>query len=266
MGGEIMERIKGLNRYQKGILIIMTAMALVFAVVYLMTISRVGFEYQGAILVPHQENGGTVYSGKIQGKRAQFTVSDDQTVVFLHGGKTYGPYTVKEDSSAIPKETDAAEDMTGMTDMTGVEICKGNDILFRGGVLEFPDSLFWLYNEDGTPADFGIFSTDSDGTRRDENGNVIDPAEPTASAILELLNDPKLTHKGEWPAWWAAAFFCVLNTLTILFADELFRWNLSFLIRNSDGAEPSDWQIAGRYVSWTILAVMAFVVFMMGLK
>lgn len=37
-----MERIKRLNWYQKSILIFMLAMALVFAVVYHMTIARVG--------------------------------------------------------------------------------------------------------------------------------------------------------------------------------------------------------------------------------
>lgn len=257
-----MEKIKGLNRYQKGILIIMTAMALVYAVIYPITISRVGFEYKDAILVPHQENGSTVYSGKLQGKRAQFRVSEDKTVVFQHGDKTYGPYTVKEDPSAIPKHTEDAEDIT---DLTGVELRKGEDILFRGGVSEFADSL-WLYNEDGTSAGFESFFVQNDGVWRDENGNIIDPAEPSASAILELLNDPKLTHKGEWLAWWGAVFLCVFNALSILFADELFRWNLAFRIRNTDHAEPSDWEIAGRYVSWTVLPVAALAVFITGLK
>lgn len=47
-----MERIKRLNWYQKSILIFMFAMALVFAVVYHMTIARVGVLYQNAILFP----------------------------------------------------------------------------------------------------------------------------------------------------------------------------------------------------------------------
>lgn len=99
-----MEKIKGLNYYQKGVLMVMIVMALVFAVVYSMTISRVGFLYKDKILVPSQENGSTVYSGKIQGQQAYFTVSEDKTVVFQHGDKTYGPYTAKEDPAAIPKD------------------------------------------------------------------------------------------------------------------------------------------------------------------
>ena len=63
-----MERIKTLNYYQKGIIIVMVAMALIFAVIYPKTISRVGYRYNDEILVPNQENGNTVYSGKINGE------------------------------------------------------------------------------------------------------------------------------------------------------------------------------------------------------
>ncbi len=253
-----MEKIKSLNHYQKGVLIFMIVMAIIFLAVYSMTISRVGYEYHNTILVPSRENGSTVYSGKIEGQPARFTVSEDKTVVFRHGDKTYGPYTAKEDSTAIPKDEDMSEYMIG------VELLQGDSILFRGGVLKVSDG-YWLYNEDGTLYNFGITYVTSDGIERDENGNVIDPVEPSASTILDLMNDPQLTHKGEWLGWFCAAFICVFNALSILFADELFRWNLRFQIRDADHAEPSDWEIAGRYVGWTFLAMMAMILFMTGL-
>lgn len=77
-----MTRIKALNRYQKAVLIVMGVMILIFTVLYFRTISRVGFEYQDVIFVPYQENGSTVYSGKFRGKQSQFTVSENNTVVF----------------------------------------------------------------------------------------------------------------------------------------------------------------------------------------
>ena len=254
-----MEKIKNLNHYQKGVLIFMIVMAITFFVLYSMTISRVGFEYKDTILVPNQENGSTVYSGKIKDQQARFTVSEDKTVVFQHGDKTFGPYTAKEDPTAIPKDEEMAEDMIG------VELLQGDSILFRGGVWKFGDE-YWLYNEDGTINNFGVTYVTSDGIERDENGNAIDPVEPSVSTILDLMNDPKLTHKGEWLAWFGAVFICVLNSLSILFADELFRFNLIFQIRNVDSAEPSDWEIAGRYISWTVLPIMALVIFIMGLQ
>ena len=255
-----MEKIKSLNNYQKGILIVMIVMALVFAVIYPKTISRVGYRYNDVILVPAQENGNTVYSGKIQGKQAQFIVSDGHTVVFNYGDKTYGPYTVTEDAAAIPEDNE----MSGS--MTGIEVREGNDILFRGGVMDLGD-FYWLYSEDGTLDNMIGFSyVTSDGIERDENGNPIDRMKPSVSTIYELTNNPELTHKGVGSAWFGATFLCILNTLSILFADELFRWNLAFQIRNVEHAEPSEWEIAGRYIGWTVIAIMALVLFIMGLQ
>lgn len=254
-----MEKIKSLNNYQKGIILFLLVMAVSFLAVYSVTISRVGFEYQDTILVPSQENGSTVYSGKINGQPARFTVSEDKTVVFQYGDKTYGPYIAKEDPTAIPKDEEMAEDMTG------IELLQGDSVLFRGGVLKVGDG-YWLYNEDGSLYGFRITYVSNDGIERDKNGNIIDPVEPSAAVIFDLMNDPQLTHKGEWFAWFGAAFICVFNALSILFADELFRWNLRFQIRDADYAEPSDWEIAGRYISWTVIAIMALVLFIMGLQ
>lgn len=254
-----MEKIKSLNGYQKGILICMVTMVLVFAVIYSRTISQVGFEYKNTIFVPNQENGSIVYSGKIQGQKAHFRVSEDKTIVFQYGDKMYGPYTVKEDATAIPKDEEMQEYMIG------VELRQGEDILFRGGILETGD-YYLLYNEDGTLDNFGFSYVTSDGIELDENGNIIDPIEPSVSTILELMNEPKLTHKGEWGAWFGVVLLCVFNALSILFADEMFRWNLAFRIRNVDNAEPPDSEIAGRYISWTVLTIMALVLFIMGLQ
>ena len=254
-----MEKIKSLNRYQKGVLIFMIVIVITFFVLYSMIISQVGFEYKDTIFVPSQENGSTVYSGKIKGQQARFTVSEGKSVVFQHGDKTFGPYTAKEDPTAIPKDEEMAEDMIG------VELLQGDSVLFRGGVWKFGDE-YWLFNEDDTINNFGVTYVTSDGIESDENGNAIDPVEPSVSTILDLMNDPKLTHKGEWFAWFGAVFICVLNSLSILFADELFRFNLIFQIRNVDSAEPSDWEIAGRYISWTVLPIMALVIFIMGLQ
>lgn len=254
-----MEKIKHLNCCQKGVLVVMIAMVLVFAMVYSMTISKVGFEYKDAIFVPSQENGSTVYSGRLRGQKAYFSVSQDKTVVFHYGNKIYGPYTVKEDNTAIPEEEKTLEGIVG------VELRQGDDILFRGGVLKHGD-FYWLYNEDGNLDSFGFSYTTGDGVERNENGNVIDPVKPSASAILELMNEPELTHKGDWSAWFGAVFLCLLNAFSVLFADELFRWNLSFQIRNAEHAEPSDWEIAGRYIGWTVITIAALVIFLIGLQ
>ena len=254
-----MDRIRNLNRYQKTILILMTAVALVFAAVYFVTVQRAGYEYRDTIFVPGQENGSTVYSGKIRGQQARFTVSADKTVVFQCGDRIYGPYTAKEDPTAIPQDAETAGALTG------VELRQGEEVLFRGGVRRNRD-YYLLFNEDGTLDNISLSYVSGDGVERDENGNVVDPMEPSVSDILELMNGPELTHKGEWFVWFGAVLICILNALSVLFADELFRWNLAFRIRSADRAEPSDLEIAGRYIGWTVLTVLALVFFVMGLR
>ena len=253
-----MKRFKALGLYQKGILIFMAVMTLIFTAAVFYTVKRVGYEYYDAILVPNEENGNMVYSGKIKGQESIFTVSGGDSVEFKYGDKIYGPYTVKEEPSAVPKNTGKS------IELTGIEILRGDDILFRGGVADYGNYLR-LYNDDGTPEYSNVLITAEDGTLTDERGNIIDPMEPSASDIVELLSGPELTHKGEWIIWLEGLIVCILTACSILFADELFRWNLKFAIKNPDSAEPSDWVIVYRYIAWTILPVLALILFIVSL-
>lgn len=258
-----MERIRNLDKYQKGILVLLLVMYAVFAAVYFVVISRVGYLYHDTVLVPGEENGNTVYSGKIDGKQAVFTVTADQAVTFRHGEKLYGPYTVKEDPTAIPEEDDFA------AYMTGYEIRDGEEIFFRGGGFKNggDDGYWMLYNEDGSFASISITAVASDGAIvTDGKGNIIDPMEPSAGTILQMVEGPKLTNKGHWGFYLIAGMFSVVIVISILFADEVFRWGLRYQIRNPELAEPSDWEIASRYIGWTALTVAVLVVYIMGLQ
>ena len=159
------ERIRKLSGFKKIMLLLMALMLTVFAFVYAKTVNRVGFLYRNAILVPQEENGSRTYSGKIEGKEAVFTVSPDKTVTFQHGGKVYGPYGVKEDPAAVPQSSELKERMRG------VEIRRGEELLFRGGMLEYNGQRF-LYEEDGSSHGEGVIGSGS-GVVLDENGNTI---------------------------------------------------------------------------------------------
>lgn len=256
-----MEKIRSLNRYQKGVLLLTIVMVLAFTAAYFVTASRVGFAYKDAILLPEEENGTTVYSGKIQGIQASFRVSPDKRVEFQYGEKYYGPYTAKEDPTALPEGETPGERMTG------VELRKGEEILFRGGVSR-QDGFFWLYDEDGSRLNTRLVISveTSYGTVSYENGKKIDPMEPSASTILSLMAGPELTHKGEWSGWFLGVFVCMITAVSILFVEELFWLSISFRVQDPDRAEPSDWELASRYIGWTALPILALVIFFMGLQ
>ena len=59
---------------------------------------------------------------------------------------------------------------------------------------------------------------------------------------------------------------CVIAAVSILFADELFRWKMSFRVRDAYDAEPSDWEIAARYISWTVMPILISILFLKGLQ
>lgn len=254
-----MERIKELNRFQKGVLILSVIIVLIFTAVYPMTISRVGFAYKGAILVPSQENDSMVYTGKVRGKPARFTVSPDKTVLYQYADQTYGPYTATEDPTAIPEDNSMAQNMTG------VELRCGQEIIFRGGIRNYGERRLVFY-EDGSSADIRVTVVAGNGTEVYENGKRVDPMDPSAVDILNVMAGPTLTHKGQWTGWFYGVLLCGLTVISVLFADELFRAGLFFQIQNADQAEPSEWEIASRYVSWVILPILALAIFIMGLQ
>ena len=246
----MLKRLKGLGRYPKAILLLVIVMMLVFTVLYPVTMAREGFAYRDVILTPAQENGDTVYSGTIRGNTVRFTVHADQSVEFQYGDTLYGPYTLKEDPDAVPKDAELSESMTG------VELCRGEEVMFRGGVLNTGEHWL-LYNADGGLLDSGVLIVTGDA----------ETIEPSATKLLQLMMapGPEMQHKGEWLAWFCGMLLCVGTVVSILFVEELFQLSLSLRIRNAAQAEPSDWEIAGRYITWTVLPVLAMVIFVMGL-
>ncbi len=248
-----MKRIRNLGRFQKVILIVMGVMILGFAAAYAAFAARDGFEYRNQLLIPKQEEGRTVYSGKLNGEQIRFWVYGEGRIEFQYGDERR-IYTIREAPDAVPEEE-------GLSSLTGIEVRRDEELLFRGGTIK-EGGRFWLYHEDGS-ADIESYLGGTWGTT---SGGMTEEAEPTVSDLLILADGPELTYKGDWIAWFSGTLICLLAAVSILFADELFRFGLRFYIQDAEAAEPSDWVIAGRYFLWTMLCIMAFVIFIIGLQ
>ena len=249
-----MNRFRELERFPKILLIALLLMVVAFGAVYGITASRVGYLHNDEIFVPRRENGVTLYEAEVKGQDCAFTVTDD-TVTLVWGSKTYGPYTVREDPTAVPD---------GHPQMTGIEILDGNKSYFRGGVTDEATD-FWLIGADGEQL-FTMTYTLSDGTEMDMNGNPIDHMKPTPRQIVSLLRGPELTHKGHWEICFLGLVIALITAVSILFADELFYLSICFRVENAETAEPSDWHIATRSLGWLFLTIMTGVIFLMGLQ
>lgn len=253
-----MERIKNLNGYQKALIIIMIVAVMVFSIIYPKTISRVGFKYCNKIFVPTEsDDGSIIYSGKIDGTKARFVVSPDKVIEYHYGETVYGPYTVIYDPTAVPK------DQNNSLSMIGKEVREGDKIMFRGGVSYIGDFVY-LYDQEPVKTDrFGI-SLNLGGPPVYKN--IADSVKPNVHTILALTGEPELTHNGSRFRWFMGTMLCLLNAVTMIFADELFRFDMSFEVSDPDGVEPSDWRIMSRYIAWTFCTIMSVALFIYGLQ
>ena len=84
--------------------------------------------------------------------------------------------------------------------------------------------------------------------------------------ILDLVNGPELEKKGQFGIWFLCLFFSVITAVSILFADELFRFRMSFRVADAYDLEPSELEIFGRYVSWTVMIVALLALYITGLQ
>ena len=195
-GADMAERWNGLGRYQKGVLLALAAMVAVFTVLYAVATAKTGFAYQDTIFVPRQDGETTVYEGNLQGEQARFTVYPDKSVSFVCGERDYGRYTAREDASAVPQD-ESLRDW-----LTGVELRRGEEIVFRGGAARSQGDLL-LFDESGALFDITITATTSSGETVGADGEPVDPLAPSAGALLALMEGPTLTHKGNWGLWFA---------------------------------------------------------------
>lgn len=248
-----MQRLKKLNGFQKILMVLMAAMVLVSTILYPVTMSQKGYLYKGELLKYRQEGENAVYTGSVYGTQTRFIVTADKAVTFQYGPVSYGPYTMREDPTAVPKNEMSPRPLTG------VELLLGDEVIFRGGMTDFEGRVL-AYGQEGGQEDSA-----EDDIGIDDYGYQ-NSVEPTTATILKLMRDPALTHKGAWWGWVAGVFCCVVTAISILFADELFRAQVSLQIRNVENIQPSDWEIFGRYATWIIFFFMALLAFFMGLQ
>ena len=253
-----MSKWKRLSRFQQALLVALAAMLVIFTAVYPLLANRRGFAYQDTLLLRSTQGENTRYTGKVDGRRAEFTVAPTGTITYQYGDTLYGPYTVTEDPSAVPENHEMADLLAG------VEVREGESVLFRGG---WHDSEFpLLVDESGSDQTPSYFAHSTGGKAYGPDGQEIIPSPaPTVTTLIQLAMDPPLTHRGMPYAYLAGTLLAIMGIVSILFAEQFFRWHLSFRIRAPEQAEPSDWELFTRYLGWIICPVLALLLYLMGI-
>ena len=230
---------------------------IIFAVLYIVTTSQVGFAHKDSILIPSYEEGRTLYTGTIEKTEAQFIVTDDHTVTFIYGDKTYGPYTVREDPTTVPADK---------KHLTGYEILDGDKVFFRGSVRK-NENYYEFYDEAGNWIGAEITDSSSNGGKTyDQDGNLIDPMIPTKTTLLRLVTGPELTHKGNGGVWFACLFLSIVTAVSVVFADALFHFRMSRWIQDPHDVEPSDRELTTRHIRWALSVLFLLILYIYGLQ
>lgn len=247
-------RFTQLSIGQKVLVLMQAGMLLLFLILYL-TVGRMQYiDFRGDHLRFTTQGESKVYSGQVDYTDVSITVAPDHSIRFRLDGTEYGPYIIVEDPSAVPEANLFTIDASLLT---GVEVQnqRNGEVLFRGGYYATNSdfSVFFLYDEDGllvSTLGIGLSAT----------------AEPQPEEILEIILDPDPTARGHIYGFLLGALFNLATVLLILYADELFRYNLRFRIQNVEDAEPSDWELLSRWIGWFAFTVCALVIYIIGLN
>ena len=99
----------------------------------------------------------------------------------------------------------------------------------------------------------------------DRYGASADKGEHEIAAILEMAVSPDISTRGMKDLLFMGIFLSFCCVITILFEDQLFRWNLRFQIRDPQNAEPSEWELFSRWLSWIVFTILSIAAYIVGL-
>ncbi len=239
------ERWNGFTVVQKWTMLIAALLAVVFGVIYAVRASRQGIICVDSFLVFSQEGEERRYAGESEWAEVTFTANGD-TVTSLWGGESH-TYTVTKDPSALPAE----ESRFGQ--MLGVEVREGDTVLFRGG---WDPDYGIRVNENGETESFLSVRTNFDPPMR----------EPDMGLVLELWHGPEMISQVR-PGFYAMGLMvALLGAAELFFAEDLFRWRLSWRVRDPERAEPSEWELFSRTFGAIVITGLALICWLSGLN
>lgn len=235
-----------LSKGQRILVLIQPALIALFLLLYLIFGTQQFVEIDDTDLRCREKDGVVTYSGQVEGKPAVFTVRSDRTVEYRLGDARYGPYTIVFDDSILPEDYSIPTFVTKPEALRGVELHGGGEVLFRGAYMTSDMLPLLLFREDGTR--IGSSSEDLSGA-------------PAPELILELALAPDTEGRGEFMFFLLGVLLCFLNALSILYAEEQFRFAMRLHIRNTEDMEPSDWELFVRWLCWIIATGLALIFF-----
>ena len=230
-----MERTK----LQKAILIILLAMAVVFAVVTGVLRAAKGVSFEGGLLAVSREENRTVYSGRAEGENITLTVEPCATgyaVDFSAGTQVILAYRVEYPGGTIRGK---------FGDYERLCITLHGKTVFEGG-----------YNPNISGARFCDLQGEavlSHSVHWETGGRFWQHYQLNPYQIMEFIDGPELTSRGSWAAYAFATFCTLIVAVDVAFPELLFYLRYGMSVRNP---EPSEMYLSMQKVCWVILPLV----------
>ena len=232
------------TRFQKIVLLILAAMAVLFAVLTAVSRAQKGAYFEETLLRPSSPTQNvTVYTGKAHSTQVAITVTRESetrtTVEFLIE-------SVLDDVCVVDYPLDPIRTERGTT-VDGVRVTKNGEVLFEGG-YDPEDPMGWgWYTPEGTRDTRGAITV---------RGGTSDPWHDfsvSAYTALRFALGPELESRGSWGMYFLLLFLTLLAALDAAFPMSLFYLQHCCDVRDP---EPSDFYLACQKIGWAVYPLL----------
>lgn len=231
------------TKFQKIVLLILAAMAVLFAVLTAVSRSQKGAYFEETLLRPSYPAGNvTVYAGKAHGTPVEITVTRESgtraAVEFLIEGVLDDVCVVDYPLAPIRTEDGYTAD--------GIRITKNGALLFEGGYS--PEDTYGWYTPEGAHDMDSFITVRAGSTSNPWNGFEVDK-----NAALRFALGPELESRGSWGMYFLLLFLTLLAALDAAFPMSLFYLQHCCDVRDP---EPSDFYLACQKIGWAVYPLL----------
>lgn len=208
--------------------------------------------------IAHEWHEGNTTIQSAEGRRTVYTVAETPEgyqVECRVGEESFGPYQVRALDLA-----DLSTRVLGLYPDGGMEITNATtgERLFRGGYIRSNNVYAFLLDENkqGEASSIGDFAPP-----RPEKGPSCDDLYRFTFGGAEGVT----TSRVNWSYFALALLMAVLNAASILWAEELFVWSMSFRVADPEKAKPSEWELFTRHAGWAVWLLLEVILLLAGL-
>ena len=240
-------------------------MIVVFAIVYaiVMNWDYVKFD-KNTSLLRRQKNGVIIYSGSVDHNTLKVKVYDedgvynDKTVVYIMNDKET-KYEFKDIIvDAINGDGNQIKTKKTIISQNGKKVFQGVINVKSNNLTVDADDGYHVYNYEKKMYDPFATYTIVGADKSKEDPSIYE----ICRFAYDMFPDGS---RGNWSFFGYGTFICLINIFSIFTAEFFFQMHLAFTVKNSDGLEASEWEIANRYFAWAMILMFAFFVYMVGL-